>query len=275
MNERGPNLPVTRVAVTCVPGIETNANAWPKRFAVYAWERFRNVFVTEAAIQLVSAVRFYLCAVFPFLEWGRRRAIAAVLRQTGGGDVPRAIVGHSKGTDWSVDTLYANPDIEVEALVLIGSVLSERYHGSKLERLVDRGQVKRILNVWSPNDDVIKLLSWWPAGGKAGSRGFADLRGDEPVWQYKTEEAHSTYFWSEFRDKHFGVIMEFILGAKGNRSRSDVQGPMSEVRGQSLVEYCAVLAFIVIAAAAVLVWIREWREARVDLAVRSAEEVRQ
>lgn len=197
--------------IATVHGIRTSSDSWQQRFAAFAAGRYCDRVVTaEIMWGWISGIQMYLLHWVPFWERKRRKAVATILARLLE-EFPfssLSVLAHSKGTDLVVDTLLANRDLRIATLILVGAVLKEHYHRTSLPILVGRGQVARVLNVWSPNDHTIRDWSFGPYG-KAGWKGFVGLRDNDPVWQQKTEEAHATYFWSEFREKHFARWIEF------------------------------------------------------------------
>lgn len=159
----------------------------------------------------ITGLQMYIQLALPWLERRRERFVADELASFATEyRCPIHVIAHSKGCDLIVDALYRFPRIQIQALVLVGSVLPIRYRYSQLDAVVDRGQVTRVLNVWSPNDSIIETWSIWPYG-KSGSRGLADIPAVAPIYQQQTQEDHNTYFWSEFRDQHFTTWTEFAL----------------------------------------------------------------
>ncbi len=201
-----------------VHGIRNTADNYGE--ILQRWVRQRDLPVYFEGIDWgwISGVQMWLAHFIPFAEHRRRGRIAKQIREAHevlGRGRRASVIAHSKGTDLIVDTLWACPDIEIDALVLVGSVLSNRFQNSKVQGLLARGQLNRVLVVWSKNDSVIRNLSVWPYG-KLGATGFLDLTVSpglygEAVTQIQTEEEHSTYFWSEFRQQHFRQWFEFIL----------------------------------------------------------------
>jgi hypothetical protein len=215
MNQPAPQ----RHIVGFVHGIHNAADNYGDIYSRWAFEHARSLHVEQIDWGWITGVQMWLAGVIPALDWRRQRYIARQLRAARncfGEDVPLSVIAHSKGTDLIVDTLLANEDIELEALVLVGSVLGNRFAGSKIQTLLQLSQVRRVLVVWSPNDSIIRNLSIWPYG-KLGCTGFTDLSKvqgptSKVVFQVETAEEHSTYFWSEFRDQHFRSWTDFILG---------------------------------------------------------------
>jgi alpha-beta hydrolase superfamily lysophospholipase len=198
-----------------VHGIRNSADNYGEIYARWARAAKKEIYVEGIDYGFLTATEMWLAGLIPALDWRRRRFIARQLREARAAvRGPFAVIAHSKGTGLIVDTLIANPDIVLDSLVLVASVLSNKYNGSKLQRLIERGQVRHALVVWSPNDTVIRDLCPWPYG-KLGATGFVDLRLDTagvtvPVTQVGTQEDHSTYFWSEFRNEHFEAWTRFI-----------------------------------------------------------------
>jgi pimeloyl-ACP methyl ester carboxylesterase len=161
----------------------------------------------------VNGLQMYAAKLIPFWMWARRDAAATEIRASLGAFAHQAtttLAGHSYGTQFIHDILWANPDLVVDNVILIASVLPERLDRTKWRQIHERGQVKRLLNVWSPNDSIIRAWSFWPYG-KLGARGFTDANLPDWLWQFKTEEEHSTYFWTEFRAEFFRKITEWII----------------------------------------------------------------
>lgn len=222
----GP-APVRHI-VSFVHGIHNAADNYGEILQRWATIHEPHLYIEGIDWGWITGVQMYLAGLIPALDWRRRSYIARQLKAQQncfGPESRYSVIAHSKGTDLVVDTLLDNPDIYIGALVLVGSVLPNKFHCSGLHALLVSGQVGRVLVVWSPNDSIIKNLSIWPYG-KLGATGFVDLNAngmrwgrteyddnDEqwPVRQIQTAEEHSTYFWSEFRDQHFRQWADFIL----------------------------------------------------------------
>jgi pimeloyl-ACP methyl ester carboxylesterase len=199
--------------IDTIHGIHTDADRWPhvleSWFAAHYGDQ---ITVNSIDWGFFRAVQMYLYRLMPFWFRGRVHLIAEALRETNAIGWPQSIVAHSFGTYLAVETLWKHPAIEVETFVAIAGVLDNRWHGSKLARLVQRGQVKRVLVFWSTNDTVIRDFCLWPYG-KLGATGFVDVPRTTPyLRQLATSEQHSTYFWHEFRNLYFREIADFILG---------------------------------------------------------------
>jgi hypothetical protein len=209
-----------RPLVFFVHGIRNSADNYGEIIARWLASRSLPVYFEGIDWGWISGVQMWLAHFIPFAEARRRARVAKQIREARecfGKATPVSIIAHSKGTDLTVDTLWASPDIILDALVLVGSVLSNKFDGSRLQALIQRGQVNRVLVVWSLNDSIIRNLSIWPYG-KLGATGFVDLPESQlvsvSVFQSESTEEHSTYFWSEFRDRHFAQWFAFILDGK-------------------------------------------------------------
>ena len=161
----------------------------------------------------ITGTQMYGAKLWPWCMSERRTRAALRMSDAWAshGAPTRHAIAHSYGTQFITDLLWQHPYIKLDGLILVGSVLEERFHSTRLPRLIVRGQITRILNVWSRNDSVIRHWSRGPYG-TAGSTGFIDLTGQEPVWQNETEEEHGTYFWSEFRNEHFTRWTQWLGG---------------------------------------------------------------
>ena len=83
------------------------------------------------------------------------------------------IIAHSFGTLCLRDALQGNPDLEIERICLIGSIMHRRFPWRKLQ---EQGQFQLVLNETCRRDwwvHVAPLVPGWGAG-RSGCYGFLD-----------------------------------------------------------------------------------------------------
>lgn len=215
MNNHAPHLVYT------LKGILTGAENWGDIFRRWCVQHAPRLIVEEIDWGMIGPVRMYASRALPVLNWRRQDAIAAFIRRTQAeyGNPPFSIGAFSFGTFLAHGTMWRHADIRPRSVFLFGSVLPSLWSRTRFPQMFARGQIGRLLNVWSPNDSAIRFGSFWPFG-KAGSEGFRGIGASCPVMQCRTEEEHSSYFWKEFRDVHFQRVAEFLWEPKPAEARA-------------------------------------------------------
>jgi hypothetical protein len=192
----------THVAVG-VHGIFTARENWTDEFRRWLAEKRSLLIGDEYDYGIVGPIRMYLTGFIPTLAYWQTRSFKKWYDNRckgtfGNGGVEYNFVAHSYGT-WLVhELLWRNPSIKINAVVLFGSVLSSHFKQTKFPLIFKRGQIRKLVVVWSPNDKVVEDLSQpvWGAApyGHLGSRGFVDGIDGQNIEQVKTHETHGGYF---------------------------------------------------------------------------------
>jgi pimeloyl-ACP methyl ester carboxylesterase len=175
--------------------------------------------VEEYSFAFTTGLGMYASGLLSPIGWLRQDAAARWHKRIAAKyplDLPFSLVGHSYGTWLIQGMLWRHTEIRPRAVVLVGSVLSSHFASTRWGAILDRGQVDRLLVLWSPHDWIVDDLSQPIFGKKSfghlGSRGFVD--GIPPrlvtrIRQVQTEESHTSY-WSENRAPlYFDIINQF------------------------------------------------------------------
>lgn len=202
----------TKHIVICVHGIRTGAENWSDGYRRHNEPSHPEVSIEEYDYGCILGAQMYACGAAPALGWRRMDNMASwtrnMLKEYPVG-TSYSFASHSFGTWLSHGMLNRHKDIQPEANVIIGSVLSEFYSKTKFPIMIDRKQVDRMLVLWSKGDDIVKWLSNYPFG-KNGIKGFIDKTPD-CVFQMEHKGGHSDYFSKKKRDKTFDLITNFCL----------------------------------------------------------------
>lgn len=193
-------------------GIMTGFDNWIDRFRSHCAARKLPICVEDLDYGIVSPMRLRVCGwVSPF-AWRIFDGMARQIRETMAYYPPEttfSLVGHSWGT-WRIHgCLERNPDIQPRNVVLIGSVLREKFSETSFPKIIARKQIQKLQIYWSPQDEVIRDLSWYPYG-KLGYRGFVDKVPD-CVEMFETHESHGGYFHMPESERYFSEIAKACI----------------------------------------------------------------
>lgn len=236
------------------------------------------------------------------LNWYRAIQLRKLCRRYNGARL--YLVGHSNGADIICRAVRQCCGF-VPEIHLIAAAAPTDFgpKGNGLNDALERGRVGKVILYQSRQDGTLAaakkaaviLRLFFLSYPWLGLDGPENVRKDLRQRLYiitKDIFGHSTWF----EPAQFASTMNLITGwqspehaaARRAADRSDTSDPSDPskspsdkaktrrfTRGQSAVEYLAVLAFVALCAAAVLVWIRGWREAQLEPAVRRVGEVLQ
>lgn len=202
--------------IVAVHGIYTGSENWSDPFRRYVSdhaEHSKNIRVEEYDFGQIYAVQMYAAGIFSPLGWNMQNKFAKwfneIQRNFYNKDCEFSFVAHSFGTWLTHGMLWRNKSIKPKNLVLLGSVLSEHFHNTKIPKMFARKQLVKNSVFWSPNDTIIeKTLVRVPPFGRLGSRGFVDGISSENVPHIKCSEAHSGYWSKKKREHYFEEIIK-------------------------------------------------------------------
>lgn len=198
-----------------VHGIRTGAENWSDDYRRAIATLHPDVAVEEYDYGCILGAQMYACGVVPMVGWRRISAfhkwLKTMLKKYPKG-ATYSIVSHSFGTWLTHGLLNRHKDVKPEAVVIIGSVLSEYFSQTRFPIIFEREQINRLMVLHSKGDTIIKWLSNFPFG-KNGINGFID---EIPpmVTQVELRGGHSSYFIKSKRDKTFSLITKFCLNLK-------------------------------------------------------------
>lgn len=205
--------------IVAVHGIHTGAENWTDPFRRYVENHeghSKNIRVEEYDFGKILALQMYAAGIFSPLGWNMQNNFAkwfqSIKRNFYNKDCEFSFVSHSFGTWLTHGMLWRHRDIKPKNVVLLGSVLSEDFRGTKFPHMFKRKQLSKATVFWSMNDTVIeRTLVRVPPFGRLGSRGFVRGLTEENVLQVACKEAHSGYWAKTKRDDYFEQIINHCI----------------------------------------------------------------
>lgn len=245
--------------------------------------------VTDRAVAWIRENTFdqarkleYLAGVLTgrLLNWLRAVNLRRLCRRYGGDRI--VLVGYSNGTDIICRALEQSCGA-VDEVHLIAAACPASFARNGLNTAIAAGRVGTVHVYASRADGALaaaKRHTGWlrlvgADYGWLGLDGPQDVADENSPWldvYRKDAFGHGTWF----EPAQFGITMRLITGNRALRqratggnaraeggnlkpecgSRPSALGPRPSAAGQSLAEYAAVLAFVVVLTAAVLTWLR-------------------
>ncbi|MDF0676589.1 MAG: PAN domain-containing protein [Nitrospira sp.] len=107
---------------------------------------------------------------------------------------PPSVIAHSFGTYIVAKALLKYEELKLDRLILCGSILEKNYPWAKI---VERGQVRGVLNESGSKDVWVKLVAWIVKdAGPSGVEGFSDKVDGIVADIHRDGFKHSDYFYS-------------------------------------------------------------------------------
>lgn len=174
--------------IVAIHGIKTGRFNWADVLRVYVQKDLR--FHNYEFIELYWGRLHPLACIIPFIKLWKIKFIEKKLQEIYDDNTDKLyIIAHSYGTmlSWKAlqRLLRKKSNVNVERLILVSGVVRV---GTKVQELLDTGILKKLINYYSPNDEVAGYNPF----GHAGAHGFKETH--EHLFQKLFKVEHSEWF---------------------------------------------------------------------------------